>query len=212
MSTVEEATTVRGMALTAFRKVTGLPVASVKQVGRDPETAKYTVTLDGGADVRVGSIDNLWSNAEFTKRCLVAAGRGVRACKPADWRNVIEVLVMHATEVIDTPGESFEDGVLEWIREYASSATVDAAGAKPAGLPFTGAGTLYVKASELRTYIVRKHNEQIVRKELLAALRQLGFKQVTLNYTRKSGRGEIRSTVSYYHGPLTLLDGEATEQ
>jgi hypothetical protein len=198
----------RNDALHAFAEVIGLPqLDRVIQRGRDPQTARFSFILDGGTEIRIGTIDTLWSQAQLCKVLAVTAGVVPLPCKPNDWRTSIGGLVRHAVDVHETPDETFEETVRDWVKTYAQRATTDQAGAVPRREPFTRDNELYLTASSFAKYVRREYSELLRLPDLRQALADLGFHTTPISYDRPSGNGRDRSSVSYYHAPLTALHG-----
>jgi hypothetical protein len=128
-------------------------------------------------------------------------------CKPNDWRTSIGGLVRHAVDVHETPDETFEETVRDWVKTYAQRATTDQAGAVPRREPFTRDNELYLTASSFAKYVRREYSELLRLPDLRQALADLGFHTTPISYDRPSGNGRDRSSVSYYHAPLTALHG-----
>lgn len=204
------ATEHRDATLAAFRALTGLAVTSIARAGHERATMRYTFALADGAELRVDD-RTLWSHTEFARESAVKLAHRVEPCKASTWRDAIEALVIHAVEVIETPGETLEDAVADWLRGYAGNASTDRDGAAAAGAPFIDEGDLHVRAVDLAKYIRREYTEQIRLADLRQALRDLGFTQRTINYSRRNGRGTVRSTVSYYRGELSAIYSQADE-
>ncbi len=196
----------RGAALAAFSAKTGLPaIERVQQRGRDPELATFTFEFADGREVRVGTIKTLWSQTEMTKVFAVAIGLPPAPLSREDWNKVIRVLMVHAVEVEETPGETYEDTVRDWVKRYQRRAVKDADGAAAGGRPFTKDDDLYVSANDLALYVRREFSEQIKIHELRAALRDIGFERITVNYrTHETDSGQ--STASYYRLPIAILE------
>lgn len=197
----------RAEALARFSRTTGAPeIKRIRQRGRDPETARFTLELADGPEVRVGTIKTLWSQVELAKALAVACGVVIQRLKPSDWQDVLAALIALAVDVEETPGERFEDTVLEWLGSYLAGAAleVDKNGAAAQGLPYREDGQVYVSANGLAKYVRREYAEQVKLPELRTALSDLGFERRTVMY-QKSGR---RSSTSYYVGDAARFDPE----
>lgn len=183
------------------------------QRGRDPEVARYTLEFADGRAVRIGTIKILWSQAELAKVLAVSIGCVPAPVRNEDWRNGIRALILHCTDVEETPGETFEATVLEWVRAYSSRASSDREGAAPNGEPFndSGSGKLYITAGNLARYVRREYNEPVKLYDLRQALRDNGFEQATVHWERNVGRGKKRSSTSYYTAALTAIEPEGDE-
>lgn len=201
----------RQTAAQAFSTLLELPaIDRLVQRGRDPQQARYTLHFADGSTVRIGTIQILWSQTELSKVLAVTIGRVPFAVDAKDWRAAIRALINHCTDVEETPGETFEATVAEWVRAYSSRASSDRDGAAPGGDPFTDAGKLYVTASSLAKFVRREYGEQVKLYDLRVALRDNGFEQETVHYTKNTaGRGAPkRSSTSYYSAPMRLVDPE----
>lgn len=201
-------------AAQAFSALLELPtIERLVQRGRDPVEARYTLHLADGRTVRIGTIKVLWSQAELSKVLAVALGIVPFQVDAKDWRAAIRALINHCTDVEETPGETFEATVLEWVRAYTTRASSDREGAPPAGDPFTDGGKLYITASALAKFVRREYGEQVKLYDLRVALRDNGFEQETVHYTKNTaGRGAAkRSSTSYYMAPLDVVDPEGDD-
>lgn len=195
----------RDNVLHAFRTLTGLPVHTLTRAGTDRATMVYTFTLDTGEQLRVDD-KTLWSPTEFLRAATIGYGRHVQTAKPATWQVAVQALLIHATDVTDTPGETFADAVLEWVRAYTDRATTDRDGAASSGAPFIEDGCIHVKADKLAIYIRREQVEQVKLTELYQALRDNDFERKTVRYVRSKGKNGVSSSASYYRAPLKILD------
>jgi len=194
----------RTKVLRAFAVLLGLPeLKGLTQRGRDPETARFTLTLADGRSVRIGTIKVLRSQTELAGVLAVA----VDCCPPAierkDWHDAIAALLTHAKDVDETPGETFEAAVAEWTLRYADRATTDKDGAAPRGEPIRDGQTLYVTANGLARYIRREYSEQIKLHALRQAIVDLGGERCNVSYTKPGGS---RSSTSYYRIAVGDLD------
>jgi hypothetical protein len=193
----------RQQVLRDFSLAGGLPqLQRVVQHGEDPATVRYTFHFDQGREVRVPSAAVLFSQAQLNQLFAVVLRRTMITCKPGEWRERISVLVEHAVEVEERPGERFVDTVAEWVHTYADRATSDRDGAAALRAPFHEDDVLYLAATELAKYVRREYSEQVKLAELREALADLGFDRVTVNYSPKKGP---RSTVSYYRCKLSEI-------
>lgn len=196
----------RATVLRAFSTVTKLPALErVIQRGRDPDTARFTLQFADGTEVRVGTIKILWSRAELSKALAVAIQRVVAPMKPADWNDAIASIFKHAVDVEETPDETFEETVHDWLVTYARRASTDANGAAAQREPFRRDGQLLISASSFAKYVRRDSDEKIQLHEIRQALADLGFTTTHVNYTIRNGAGTVRSSASYYTAPLTVL-------
>lgn len=199
----------RQRALAAFASLVDLPpLARLTQRGRDPLNARYTLELADGRELRVGTIKTLWSQTEFYKVVAVTLGMVPYGVEQADWRKGIRALINHGTEVIETPGEAFEDTVRDWISAYAGHASsADRDGAAASGAPFIEEGLLHIHAGGLARFVRRELIEQVKLPELYQGLRDLGFERRVIHYVRdQRNSSTTRTTASYYRAPLATLD------
>lgn len=196
----------RARALDAFNDIIGAEganrIAAIDQRGRDPQTARYTFTLVDGRVIRIGTIDTLWSQPQLGKAVAVTMSASLIPVDPKDWRVAIAMLVRHVIDVEETPGESLEDAVADWLERYAGHASsTDRDGAAATGSPFIDEGHLHINASDFARYIRREYTEQIKLTELRQALADLGYERHAINYVRGTGHNAKRSSTSYYRAP-----------
>lgn len=194
--------------LAAFAIACGLPdIARITQRGREPDTARYTIEFTDGRSVRVGTIKTLWSRVELSKALAVTIQRVIAPMKPAEWNEVVGALIMHGIDVEETPDESFQDTVREWLSRYADRATngngnshQEAASIRA---PFIRDGELHVSATEFAKYVRREYSESSIKlPELRQALSDLGYAATHISFDRGRGATKTRSSASYYRGPL----------
>lgn len=178
----------------------------VVQHGQDPTTVRYTFhfVTDGGTEreVRIPNAGTLLSRARFDELLLVVLRRTTLPCKPAEWRDRIAVLIEHAAEVEERPGERFIDTVAEWALAYADRASTDRDGAAALRAPFREDDMLYLVATELAKYVRREFSEQVKLPELREALADLGFERLAVKVKKSPGH---RTTVSYYRRALDQI-------
>lgn len=208
-------TDTKSIALGAFADLLHLPpLAGLAQRGRDPETARYTLALQDGRTVRIGTIKILWSQAELARVLAVTLGIVPPSIKADDWRNAIAALIRHVVDVEETPGETFEDAVREWAIAYGHQATTDRDGAARRGDPFHDDGDIHLTAGGLARYIRREYSEQVRLADLRQALVDVGFERITIRYDRNpkgTGDERKRSSTSYYRLALIDLDPAADD-
>lgn len=198
----------REEALARFSRLTGAPdIARITQRGRDPQTARFTFHLKDGRQIHIGTIKNLWSQVELAKVLTVACGVVLARLKPADWQDLLAVLISACVEVQEIEGEQFEDTVREWLTDYTDTRALDADknGAAAQGLPYRDNGHIHISASHFAKYVRREHSEQIALPELRQALGDIGFDRQTIWYQR----AKKRAARSYYVGDAaTVLPDE----
>jgi hypothetical protein len=197
----------RHAAAAAFSVLLDIPnITRLVQRGRDPELARYTLELADGRTIKIGTIKILWSQAELSKVLAVTVGCVPLSVDAKEWRGAIRALIIHCTDVEETPNETFEATVMDWVRAYSQRASSDRDGAAPTGLPFTDSGDLYITANGLAKYVRREYSEQVKLHDLRQALRDNQFEQDTVHYSRKVGRGTKRSSTSYYRASIDAID------
>jgi hypothetical protein len=204
---------VRHQALEAFNDIIGVDgtnrIIRIVQRGRDPQTARFTFTLADGRDIRIGTIDTLWSQIQLGKVVAVTMSASLIPVEPKDWRIAIAMIVRHAIDVTEPDGENYEDTVLDWLTRYTPYATTDRDGAASSGSPFLEAGEIWISATNFAKHIRREYTEQVKLPELRQALADLGFTRKTINYVRGAGHTSTRSTASYYHAPIGAIQPES---
>lgn len=194
----------RARVLGAFAVLLGLPaLAGLTQRGRDPETARFTLHFADGKSVRVGTIKALRSQTELAGVLAVAVDCYPPAIERPKWHDAISALLTHAKDVDETPGETFEASVAEWVSRYADRATADKNGAAPRGEPIRDGQMLFVTASGLARYVRREYSEQVKIHALRQALGDLGGERCNVSYNRSDGS---RSSTSYYRVAISDLD------
>jgi hypothetical protein len=199
----------------AFCTLTGLPdIDHVAQRGRDPATARFTLHLTDGARVPVGTIETLWSQAKLAKVMAVITGRIVKPCKPTDWRNAIGALIMHATEVHETPEELLDARARDWLAQYlAGAATTDRDGAAGRREPFTDNGDIWVHADHFARWLRREYSEQVPVADVRLAPTEISFVADRVQYNSSgSGKERRRTTARYYRAPADVLEREDDTQ
>lgn len=196
--------------LNDFATLTGFEgIKRLTQRGRDRANARYTVELHDGQQIRIGTIDTLWSQAELGKVALVTLGISLTPVKNSDWRAVIGALIVQATDVEEADDERYEETVREWLAGYAAKATADRNGAAATGAPFHDNGDTYITANELAKYVRRNYSETVKLVELRQALKDLGFERATVNYEKPGRNGHrARSSTSYYKIAASRLNTE----
>jgi hypothetical protein len=204
----------RAIATGEFARMLDLdPITRLTQRGRDPQTAVYALEFSDGQVVRIGTIKVLWSQTEVHKVLAVALGKVPYSVEQRVWRKGIRAMVNFGCDIIETPGESFEDTVRDWVATYAQGASTDRNGAAGAGMPFIEEGKLHVQAQNFAKYVRRELLEQVKLSELYQALRDIGFERCNVNYVREGRKMSLhRTTASYYRAPLGALDMRVGEQ
>lgn len=185
----------RDEALAAFSTLTGLPLlAGIEQHGREPETARYVLRFADGRTVRIGRVDILFSRAKLNQVLAVAIQRTAEPCKPAEWADAVAAIVRHVVDVIERPGERFEDSVTDWLQSYVAHAGTDIESAAPMEAPFIADGHMHVHAGNFALFIRREYVERVDLSDLRRALVDLGYERSTVYYTH----AKKRNSKSYY--------------
>lgn len=200
----------RQRALHIFARFAGLPdLAAVRQRGRHPDQATFTLDLADGREIRVTSIKILRSQAQLGEVLNVTIGSGGPAATAKEWRQAIAVLFTSAITVEEVSGEAFADTVREWLAAYADRrATTDRDGAVAAADPYLDDdGRLNVHVDGFSLWLRGRYGEAPTRAELWAALADLGFERHTVGFRRKDDR---RSTKSYYRLHADRLEDPGT--
>lgn len=197
-------TDLRRKALDKFADMAGLErIERLVQSGRDPESAHYTIWMQDGRTVRLGTIRALWSQTEMSKVLAVTLGKPLPPISPASWDNTRTRLLAHAVEVEERDGETFADTVRDWLGAYCEKAhSGERDGAMAAKRPFTENEDIHVHAVSFARDIRRQYSATVKERDLISALGDLGFERRTIHYSR----GGKRSTASYYVAPIDVLD------
>ena len=181
-------------------------ISGISQDNTDPTDTRYTLHLDDGRAVIIGTIDVLWSKANFSKFLAVSLQRVVPGdIKPAEWTRLIGLVVQHVVEVQSVgSGQSYADDVLEWVRHYTQNASdQDANGAITALAPFIQEPDLYIHVQTFAKWVRGEYRERVEMKELWRALRTLGFERETVNNSVPQKNGAVyRTTKSYWRAPI----------
>lgn len=200
--------TLREQALAAFVQATAGPdITHITQRGRDQD-ARFTITLRDGRDIHIGTIDTLWSQAKLARALAVTTGTVIQPLKPAEWRTAIAALIHHAVQVHETPDETGQAILRDWIAAYAANAAETRDDSAILKEPFTHDGHLHIYAQGLARYIRRESGDKVNLADLYATLADLGFHRAKINVRSSAG---TRSSVSYYRGPQSILDPEDHE-
>lgn len=178
-------------------------LVSVKQLGRDHRTARFTLCFASGRDVHVGTIDTFTSRAKLENVLMVACGAWVEEMKPAQFRKMIAAVIHHATDVEEAQDQLLAERVVDWLDEYTRSVAKSADDAVARRLPYKDAGKLYIHAESFGRWLRREYSEAIPSSDIRAALRDLGFTVTKVSYNASgSGASRKRTSASYYRGTL----------
>ncbi len=207
----------RAQARQAVSRALGLPVARWLQHNR--EQSRYTLVLEDGRDVAVGSVEAVTSITRFNNAVVEALGRAVPLLKRAEWWAVVTALGQ-MVEVIETVDATRMGALRDWLRSYLAETREDSR-AEPwklvsQQLPFYEGGDVWVHLRAFRLHILRVGGEQIDTPDLADMLREAGFRRrqraARIPEERRNGRSATVNA-SYWHAPRTVLDepGAATE-
>lgn len=193
----------RDLAINAFVQATAGPdITRITQRGRDQD-ARFTFTLRDGRTIHIGTIDTLFSQAKLARALAVTTGTVIEPLKPAEWRQCIAALIHYAVEVHETPDETGQAILRDWIAAYAANAAETRDDSAILKEPFTHDGHIHIYAQGLARYIRRESGDKVNLSDLYATLADLGFTRTKINIKASAG---ARSSVSYYRGPLAILD------
>lgn len=208
--TPEQRAEMRAATLTDLRQQLGVPVEGLRQVGRDPATARFTLQLQDGSDIRLGGIPILWSQVELGKVLAVACGVVPASCKANQWRDLMAAAFVFVVDVEEHDDLSFETVLLERLQTYVqSTASASRDAALDEELPFRVDGEVGVKADKVAAHIRREYSDTVDSTRLREGLATIGFQRRTLHFKRPDGK---RSTKSYYVAPAELLELDEEEQ
>lgn len=201
-----QATTDRHTVMAEISRHLKIPgVQRFVQYGRDRSTARITMYLEGGTAVRLGPVDTLFSQAEFSKAILVGLGIMPTRQTTNEWRDLVGAIFVAGMDVEEDPDVTAVGRVLEWLRAgYADRAVPKDDEVIQAREPYTADDGVYVCADSFRKYVRLEHSDIIGPEELRAALRDIGAERVTVSFRRPAGG---HSTASYYCVPHTALEG-----
>lgn len=202
----------RKTALESFGETTGVhDITRIVQRGRDPQTARFTLELHDGREIRLGGIDVLWSQAKLGQVLAVTVGQVPAVVKPVDWRDTVGALIAYATDVEERPEETFQETVRDWLQQYADTATHDYENAPGLREPFlrehdNDGQCLHVHAGHFLKHVRRDHQENVTLNELRQALTDLGFASIKISWTvRGTGKNRKRNSTTYYRAPLQTI-------
>jgi hypothetical protein len=203
--------------LQRFAAICGLPpIIAVRQLGRDPRTARFTLVLSDGRDIHIGTIDTLTSRTKMDNVLMVAASTCINPeVKAGAWRNAVAALVTRCAEVAEVDDEPLSARVADWIDQHTTSArdVGDDRAEQDACVrtrsPFERDGMLHVSAEGLAKWVRREYSESVPISDLRQALRDLGYDYARITYSKRPTRGSglrEQTSTSYYRRSTNHTD------
>lgn len=201
----------REARVATISNILGVPVERLIQHGK--QNARYTLVLEGGIEVPIGSVDALVEQSRFRKRLVTDAQVVMQRIKPEQWDDVVRAL-LSITEFIDMPSAERRTQTTEWVRSYISAyppATEreEVIQARYERQPYVKDGLLYIFENNLRRYVIRQEYEKSEIPDLCDALRACGFEQKTVSGRHKE-TGKVFSR-SYFFARLAAIEGDHGE-
>jgi hypothetical protein len=187
----------------------GRTVTQLDQDGLDPDDAIFTIQLDNGTRISLGTIATLMSRPKVQQILLVRLAANPTQMKAAEWADIVSTVIVGAATQIRT-AESLAERATEWANRFLEQdqPTTDQETACLNRTPYQDPdGRKYLMLSALAKYVTRTTTEQITERKLAAALRDNGWEPRPLNYypdghdEAGNGKGR-RSSVNYYRSPL----------
>lgn len=188
----------------AFSRVVGGPaVKEFVQDGRDPATARFTLVMANGDQVRLGRGDVLLNQDRFRTAFAVVTGHVLTKVKPPRWDSAVQAL-LKVRQVRESEDDTPEGTVADWLSRYlyerlpprpGEEAKDEACRTKE---PFSEEGFVYVFAASFAAFVRQALRHNLPDHEVKDMLRQAGFERSTVHYLKEDGAA---STRSYYRGP-----------
>lgn len=198
----------RAGLLATISALLGVTVAAWVQHGR--ERARYSLRLEDGREVPMGTAAQVLSLDQFRSRLYEATGATLPAWKRERWLRIARSLA-EAAEIVENDQMDRLTTVREWVSGYLGNGGVLRDGtaeeygeAIAAGRPFVRDGMVYLQASALRRYVILTQLEPIETHDLLDALRAAGFETRQRFGRSRTGRASNRW---YWHAPEATLAG-----
>lgn len=185
-----------------FNRVLGGPeVKELVQVGRDPDTCRYLLTLANGDEVPL-TPEQFFMLEQFRNRFAIVTKFRPKRVKGDKWDEIVQAL-LSAAQVREDAEDTRSHRALEWVRSYIDRRTSsDKDAACQTNDPFTQSGNLYVPLGPFHQYLRKVQGERIADVDLRQYLEAAGFERKTVNYVKDDGK---RSTRSYFFVPQAAL-------
>ena len=113
----------RAELLRAVSKVLGVEVAGFEQLGRDPASSTFTLSLADGRRVPLGRGVDVLSLPRFRAAVFVETGRAVSGVKAAAWNDLINILG-RVRAVVENPDADRATETRDWLLQYLSQVHV----------------------------------------------------------------------------------------
>jgi hypothetical protein len=189
--------------ISAFNRVVGGPqVKEFVQDGRDPQTARFTLVLANGDQVRLGRANALMSQDRFREAFAVVTGHVLTRVKMPRWDSAVQAL-LKVRHVRESEDDTPEGTVGDWLSRYLYERLPSRPGveAKDEACrtkePFEEESEVFVFAASFGGFVRQMLRVNVPDHEVKDMLRQAGFERRTVHY--ETGEGRV-STRSYYAG------------
>lgn len=189
--------------------IIGQTITRLDQDGLDPDDAIFTVELNNGTRIALGTIGTLMSRPKVQQILLVRIGANPTEMKSAEWASVVsEVIVGAATQIrtADSLAARADEWANRFLEQHRPTIDQDVACLNRDSY-IDDQGRQHLLLSDLAKFVTRVTTEQITERKLAAALRDNGWEWIALKYytggrdPAGNGLGR-RSTVSYYRSPI----------
>lgn len=188
--------------ISAFNRVMGGPaVKEFVQDGRDPGTARFSLVLGNGDQVRLGRIRDVTDPARFRDALAVVTGHLLPDVKRAKWHGAVQALLK--VRVVRESEDDTPDGVVaDWLSRYLYERLPPEPGVEARDQacrrkePFEDDDRMvHVYASSFAGFVRQALRVSLPDHEVKDLLRAAGFERVTVHYVKADDQP---STRSYY--------------
>jgi len=190
----------REATLKLISQALGIAVKRWIQHGRTK--ARYSMVLESGRDVPIGTVAAVFAAAKFRERIYEETGIVLKAFKQDQWLKVCAMLASIA-EVVENEDASRENQVHEWLRQYLANQPLyrgeEWSKTFTNNEPFLKDRLLHIYVNSFMRFVKLNLCEQVSKEDLWDDLRAIGFGRVTIGARLDSGKTISRS---YWAGKL----------
>jgi hypothetical protein len=171
---------------------------------------RYTLEMEGGAQVDLGAIDTLLSQRKFRGRVAEATGRLLRWVDQRYWDGMAQA-ILDAAEDVETPEAEELDALRGWLEVYlAERAPIEQGGDEVNWLegvrreePIYKDGEILINTTNFSMWVADRRGQRMLPRDLAILLRRYGAEPERV----RTQYGNTSLHRRYWRIPASLLPG-----
>ena len=176
----------------------GLKFKKLRKYLSDPP--EYELVFSEGTTIKIGEAKYLLNQANLRSKAFDITGIWPQTMKKGGFEILINFLGKEENmEKVETSSDTRErDRMIEWIRDYVQSYTIDPdlnSSFEGGQTPFSDKGRIYIFGSRFRNYIATEKQEKIGPKQFGLLMRRCGCDNIAKHFVRSKDGSRTTATV-----------------